>query len=136
MLKQVAALESRIFPDPWSFSILESMCASSTENIYVATDETDEIVAYCCTQSVLDEGEILRIAVAHSMRRKGIGNILLSEVINRMKNNGCKTIFLEVRCENRPAISLYESCGFIKISERKDYYAKGEHAAIFKLQLD
>lgn len=112
------------------------MCTSSTEKIFVATDDSDEILAYCCTQSVLDEGEILRIAVTPSMRRKGIGNILLSEVINIMKNNSCKTIFLEVRCENFPAISLYESCGFIKISERKDYYAKGEHAAIFKLQLN
>ena len=131
----MAELENQIFPDPWSLSILENMCASSSEKIFVATNDSKEIIAYCCTQSVLDESEILRIAVAPSMRRKGIGNILLTEVIKIMQNNGCKTIFLEVRCEN-PAINLYQSCGFVKISERKDYYAKGEHAAIYNLQLE
>ena len=112
------------------------MCASLTEKIFIATEDSLNIVAYCCTQSVLDEGEILRIAVAPSMRRKGVGRVLLSEIINIMKNNGCKMIFLEVRSKNIPARSLYESSGFKKISERKDYYAKGEHATIYNLLLD
>ena len=43
---------------------------------------------------------------------------------------GVNKIFLEVREKNAPAISLYIKNGFVKISERKNYYGD-ENAVVY-----
>ena len=127
------------------------MCNSSTDELYAVIEEiksesnsesnaecnseSEKVVAYCCVQKVLDEGEILRIAVAPEMRRKGIARDFLVKVIEKMKSAGCESVFLEVRQENLPAIGLYKNTGFEELYIRKNYYGKGQDAVIFKLQL-
>jgi len=124
-----------------------NMCNSSTDELYAVIEEietesisesnseSEKVVAYCCVQKVLDEGEILRIAVAPEMRRKGIARDFLVKVIEKMKSAGCESVFLEVRQENLPAIGLYKNTGFEELYIRKNYYGKGQDAVIFKLQL-
>jgi ribosomal protein S18 acetylase RimI-like enzyme len=38
----------------------------------------------------------------------------------------CHTIFLEVRCSNQAAISLYERNGYTETGKIQKYYADGE----------
>lgn len=130
-------MEKTIFPDPWEETVLKSMCASNTDKIYVAvdSDEAEKVVAYCCVQTVLDESEILRIAVAPEMRRKGIAKELLAGILRKMEKAGSTSVFLEVRCENLPAIGLYKSAGFEEVYIRKNYYGKGQDALILKLNI-
>ena len=46
----------------------------------------------------------------------------MTYAIKTEKGNGLETLFLEVRSKNTPAIKLYNSLSFKKISERKNYY--------------
>jgi len=119
------------------------MCNSSTEKLYAVLDENAaesdsagvKAAAYCCVQKVLDEGEILRIAVAPELRRKGIAKSFLAKVIEELKTSGCDSVFLEVRQENLPAIGLYKNMGFEELYVRKNYYGKGQDASILKLKI-
>ena len=57
-----------------------------------------------------------------SARGKGVAKKLLSLALDNLKDSGINKIFLEVRESNFCAISLYNSLGFVKIAERKNYY--------------
>ena len=93
-------------------------------------------VGYVSVSSVIDESEIRKIVVAKDFRQKGIGYTLMCEVLDRLKNNGTSTVFLEVRSNNLPAKKLYEKNGFIKIHERQKYYNDGADADIYRLSLN
>ncbi len=64
------------------------------------------------------------IAVVKIHRNKGVGSMLLKKIIAFAKENAFDIIDLQVRCDNLPAIHLYEKFGFQKI---------GTHPAFFKM---
>ena len=134
-ISQIVELEKLIFDDPWDASAISQMCESETQRVYALIQEDGRVAAYCCCQVVLDEGEILRIAVEPTMRRMGIGRSVLIKTIDAMRQESCNSVFLEVREDNLPAINLYKSFGFEDLYKRKDYYGKGKHARIFKILL-
>lgn len=84
--------------------------------------------------SVFGEAELLSAVTEKSFRRRGFGELLLKKYSEKLKADGIKTIFLEVRESNEAAISLYNKLGFIKISERKKYYGD-ETAVIMRKEL-
>ena len=84
--------------------------------------------------SVLGEAELLSVVTERSFRRKGLGELLLKRYFDKLKADGEKTIFLEVRESNKAAISLYDKLGFVKISKRKKYYGE-ETAVIMRKEL-
>jgi len=67
------------------------------------------------------ECEIHTIAVAPTHRGRGIGRLLLDEML-AVADRLDAPVFLEVRVDNDPAIALYESVGFAKSGVRKGYY--------------
>src|SRR5579862_2425184 len=64
------------------------------------------------------ESEILNLAVDPAERRTGIARRLVTDALARVKG----TWFLEVRASNVAAIRLYESIGFTRSGDRKNYY--------------
>ncbi|MDP5102765.1 MAG: GNAT family N-acetyltransferase [Erythrobacter sp.] len=82
---------------------------------------------FVLTRHVLDEEELLLIAVAPGARQRGIGVALMEQMITASRARGIVQIFLEMRRGN-PAIHLYNKFGFEPIGERKHYYrmANGE----------
>jgi len=78
-------------------------------------------VGFALTRRVLDEAELLLIAVAPDARGRGIGGALLRGVLAEARGRGVARLHLEVRAGN-PAIRLYAACGFAKVGERRGYY--------------
>lgn len=68
-----------------------------------------------------DEADITSVAVDDDYRRQGIALRLMQEFEKSLPDY-ISEIFLEVRETNTPAISLYEKCGFEKLSVRKNFY--------------
>lgn len=82
---------------------------------------------FVLTRHVLDEEELLLIAVAPGARRRGVGAALIEHLFEAARSRGVAKIFLEMRRGN-PAIQLYRKFGFEPIGERRNYYrmANGE----------
>jgi len=82
---------------------------------------------FVLSRHVLDEEELLLIAVAPGCRRRGIGAILIDHLFNAARGRGITRIYLEMRRGN-PALHLYRKLGFEPIGERPNYYrmANGE----------
>ena len=125
----VVRMEKEYFSDSWS----ENSVKIQVENKKVMVIKfADELIGYCIFMTAADEGEILRIAINHKIRKAGLGKKLLLASISEMEKSGANEIFLEVRASNDSAKALYETVGFSEIGIRKGYYDNNEDAILYK----
>lgn len=81
-------------------------------------------------RQVVEEAEILNIAVIQGKRRKGEGGALLKTAMDEFRARHVSRVFLEVRESNEGGIAFYERHGFLKTGRRAGYYRNPEEAAI------
>ena len=125
----VYEMERTCFSDPWSKDSLSEFANVNGRYVFVA-EENGAVIAYGCIQQVLDECEILRIAVKPDYRKKGVGKELLSKMINEAYRSGARIFYLEVRENNTAAIGLYRKLLFTESGRRKNYYTNPVEDAI------
>ena len=126
---QVAVLEKICFSDPWS----ENSVASELSNplsLWLIAEENDVVCGYVGSQTVLDETDMMNIAVHPDCRRKGVAAALITELVSQLKLRGSRIVRLEVRESNTPAIALYKSMGFTQLGLRKNYYRNPKENAL------
>lgn len=126
---QIAALEKMCFSDPWS----ENSVASELNNplsLWLVAVEKQIVCGYVGSQTVLDETDMMNIAVHPDYRRRGVAAALIVELIHQLREQGSRILRLEVRESNAPAIALYESLGFTWLGLRKNYYRNPKESAI------
>lgn len=129
-LESVAGIEQLVQTHPWSKQQFQESFTSYQCTVY---EQANQVVGFCILQPVLDEANLLLMAIHPSQQGKGLGYELLESSIQQLKNNPIQ-IFLEVRESNTAAIRLYEKSGFHQIDLRKNYYpnhdGSREHAVI------
>ena len=91
--------------------------------LILVAEEEQIIVGFIASSLVFDQAEVLNMAVAAKQRRQGIGRQLLIEICRRLTAAGARSVWLEARVSNLPAIQLYKSFGFIACKTRKNYYS-------------
>jgi len=64
-------------------------------------------------------GLISNIGVGPQERGKGYGRQIMLFGLQQLKESGCKQAYLRVHSENKPALRLYESLGFVKAERYK-----------------
>jgi [ribosomal protein S18]-alanine N-acetyltransferase len=121
-IDEVVAIEQVSFPDPWSRRMFEKELAFPAPNAYVMKHETGGIVGYSCFRSAGDTADIMNLAVKPGCYRQKIGAQLLARMLDDIKKMSLRTVYLEVRSDNTPAIALYEKYGFKQQRVRKNYY--------------
>jgi ribosomal protein S18 acetylase RimI-like enzyme len=62
-------------------------------------------------------GWLYSVAVAQSMKRRGVGSKLVRQAVEALGALGCHKINLQVRSTNSVVVSFYESLGF-KVEDR------------------
>jgi [ribosomal protein S18]-alanine N-acetyltransferase len=85
---------------------------------------------------VLDEAEIITLAVAPVARRLGQASALLNEALAFLIDQGCTRVFLEVAQDNDAAQQLYQNAGFGQVGLRKGYYARSNGQSVDALVLE
>lgn len=111
-----------LLPGQWSPAAL----AASPYRQWVLVDgQSDAILGFAEAMQVLDEGELLGIAVWPQWQGRGFGALLLREVLRQMHALGCARCHLEVRRSNAVARRLYDNAGFGEVGVRKGYYPSG-----------
>ena len=125
----IAQLERICFSDPWSENSIASELGNRLSLWLVALDG-DMVAGYIGSQSVLDESDMMNVAVHPDFRRRGIAEALVSALVENLKEMGSHCLTLEVRASNVPAITLYEKMGFYEIGRRKNYYRNPKEDAL------
>ena len=126
---QVAALEKICFSDPWS----ENSVALELKNplsCWLVAEEDGKVTGYVGSQTVMDESDMMNVAVHPDYRRKGIAEKLVMELVEALKKRDSRCLTLEVRASNEPARALYEKLGFVQVGLRKNYYRNPREDAL------
>ncbi|MBF0518409.1 MAG: ribosomal protein S18-alanine N-acetyltransferase [Nitrospirae bacterium] len=132
----VGAIEKLSFPSPWTERSFKHELENDYSINYVVL-HVDVIIGYLCAQEILDEAQILKLAVLTEYRRCGIGTALLNALFTALKQHKFTgKIFLEARLSNSSAIEFYKKHNFRCLHIRKDYYFKPvEDALVMMLDM-
>lgn len=125
------AMES--FSLPWSINTFIDEIKNPHSILKVAELEGN-LTGYAVLRVILDEAELLSIAVKPKFRKLGIATALLKQTLEELKNV-VKACYLEVRQSNQPAINLYKNLGFRFCGVRKNYYILPQEDA-YMMRLD
>jgi ribosomal-protein-alanine acetyltransferase len=138
-LDAIMAIETPTFgTDAWSPDTMSSELASehtvylvATESEAAASEAAQVVVGYVGLLAPLHNGDadIQTIAVAPSVRRRGLGRMLMVAVLRHAVDRGDPNVFLEVRADNPNAQALYVSLGFEQIAVRPHYYQPDDVSA-------
>jgi ribosomal-protein-alanine N-acetyltransferase len=129
-LEDIFLVEKACFAHPWSMQALKDSMNTDNTVFFVCTDEDSGIIGYMSLMRIMDEAELLNIAVLPKYRGRGIGTMLLDRLFRFCTAHNIGRIMLEVRKSNNCAISLYNKYGFLKDSVRKDYYDNPKEDAV------
>lgn len=131
----VAALEKKYFSQPWSEAgIGHYMDSGST--IFVVAKYAGAVVGYGAVMRVLDESDLVSLAVDEPYREMGIAREILDILYGLAAGKNVAKIHLEVRKSNIAARNLYESEGFVQVGIRKGFYDRPkEDACLYTKEL-
>lgn len=133
MINSIIEIDKLSFEkDSWSFDIFFK--EYENKSLFRVLTIDDNIVGYYISKLIIDEMELITIAINPKNRKEGFGSLLIDDLILYGKINNFEKIFLEVRESNVPAKNLYLKKGFKKMYIRKKYYADGENADIMMLE--
>ncbi len=132
-IAKVSQMEKAYFGQPWSEASIAHYMEMGN-NVFVVAKANQEVIGYAAVMCVLDEGNLVSIAVEESFREMGIATELLDIAYDMAQERGVASINLEVRESNEAAICLYERDGFEKIGRRKNFYSNPKEDAILYLK--
>lgn len=118
----------------WSIDILKDDFKIKNSE-YIVAKENDEVIGFAGIKIVLDNADIMNIAVRTDKRNLGIGSLLLQKLMELASTSSCSTMTLEVNENNIFAIRLYEKYNFKRIALRKKYYNNTDNAVIMQKNL-
>lgn len=117
------------FDSFWNPSILKQELLCDNSHFIVAKNE-DEIIGFAGFKVLLEDADLMNIVVKKSYRNKGVGSLLLKNLMDLFFSFSLVSLYLEVNENNLPAIHLYQKFGFKKIDVRKNYYPNHQNAII------
>ncbi|MDD3413270.1 MAG: ribosomal protein S18-alanine N-acetyltransferase [Lachnospiraceae bacterium] len=126
---EVSRIEQDTFSMPWSRDAFMEMIQCEYA-YYVVAKDGNEVLGCCGIRNMCGDGEITNVVVKREARKKGIGEIMLLELMERSKKIGVRAYTLEVRESNLPAIQLYKKFGFETEGIRKNFYDKPQEDAL------
>ncbi|GAB6086348.1 ribosomal protein S18-alanine N-acetyltransferase [Alkaliphilus crotonatoxidans] len=135
-IKQVADIENRSFPVPWSRGAFEKEIKKNRLAKYIVLERENQLLAFGGMWLIIDEAHVTNIAVDPNYRGLGLGRQLVQGMIQGARELGMLRMTLEVRRSNLVAQNLYQSLGFACCGVRPGYYEdNGEDALIMWKEL-
>lgn len=124
----IAEVERAAAYHPWRLAQVRATLALPTTRAW-GLEVAGQLVGHLITTEVIDEAEVLTIAVAPLHRRQGHAVSLLTHAEGEWRARGITTAWLEVRVSNEAARALYVKQGWVDVGVRPRYYADGTDAA-------
>ena len=134
-ISSIVEIENKTNQMPWSKA--QFLSSMEVGHYSVVMHKDSDILGFAIHSPIIPESHLLNIAIDPAYQGKGLGDKLLQQIILQNRTIGVKTISLEVRVSNLPAINLYEKRGFHKDAIRPDYYSGSpkEDALLMSLKI-
>jgi [ribosomal protein S18]-alanine N-acetyltransferase len=128
-LPAVRAVETATFDDPWSEAGWRQELERDDRR-WRTLHLGAEVVGFAGLWLAPDAAHVLRLAVVPPRWGRGLGGVLLDDLLVQAEQVGQPALTLEVRAANEAAIRLYRRRGFVSHGIRPGYYADGEDAVV------
>lgn len=119
----LAALHASSFGAPWSEAALRALLNEPGALALRAGAD-----GFVLVRRVLDEAEMLTLAVRPAARRRGLASALVQAAVVALAQADAAVLHLEVAADNAAALALYARAGFTPEGRRRGYYARGAGA--------
>lgn len=128
----VAELEKLCFSMPWSQNAIEYELTNPL-SVWIVAVDGQQVAGYIGSQAVMDEADVMNVAVLPEYRRQGVACGLVDALITALSAKQVHSLTLEVRASNEPAKAMYDKLGFVQVGRRPNYYrAPKEDALILR----
>lgn len=123
----VLPYEEQLFgSEQWSAESYRDELADRRHRTYlVARDDAGALVGWGGVLVVGATAQILTLGTVPAAQGRGVGQALLSVLLQRARAAGAEETLLEVRVDNAAAIRLYQRNGFTDLRIRRGYYELG-----------
>jgi [ribosomal protein S18]-alanine N-acetyltransferase len=130
-LDTVLVIDALTFPTPTKASLFRHELTNNALAHYQAlVGENGRLLGFAGYWLIADEAHISTIAVHPDYQRRGLGELLLLNMLYRQCEQQASLSTLEVRRSNRTAQTLYHKYGYEQVGERRRYYKNGEDALL------
>jgi [ribosomal protein S18]-alanine N-acetyltransferase len=114
---------------PWTAAPLAEIFKQHMKYFFISA-ENQKVTGFIAGRRVLEEAEVLNLAVHPSARERGAGGALLRVLLEEFRREKVVNAFLEVRESNLFAIAFYRKFGFEQVGKRPGYYRGPDEAAL------
>ena len=134
-LDAVVSLEQQAYAHAWTRSHFHDALKSGYEAQMLLAGDT--LLGYFVAMKGVDEVHLLNITVAPAFQRQGWAHVMLDALAIWARGQGADWLWLEVRVGNLRATKVYESQGFKRMGQRKNYYpsAHGQREDAFVMSM-
>lgn len=133
-LPEVMDIEHECFgPNAWPVESFWGELAR-TDRSYCVSEQA-AIDGYAGLWLMPPDADVQTIAVAPGAQGRGVGQELLTWLIDDARGHQCRRLTLEVRDDNTAAIRLYAKNGFSEVRRRERYYPDFSDAVVMARSL-
>lgn len=129
-LEKIYECETASFDSPWTYAMLYDDILENPRTVYLVVELDGQVVGYGGMWIVLDEAHITNVCVKPEHRGNGYAKLLMKALLDESEAHGARSMTLEVRVSNKPALKLYKRCGFTIQGLRRKYYQNSEDAYV------
>jgi [ribosomal protein S18]-alanine N-acetyltransferase len=133
---RMAAIHAASFARAWSTLEFERLMAERGvvgDGLFLGP--ATKPMGFVLSRIVLDEAEILTVAIAPEARGNGLSIPLLERHLDELSRRGARKVHLEVEEGNHPAIALYRRFRFTETGRREGYYQKADGTRVAALTM-
>jgi ribosomal-protein-alanine N-acetyltransferase len=127
--QRLAQIHASAFPRPWDAFEFERLLAEKAvlaDGVFLRGSTGPD--GFVLSRTVLDEAEILTVAMGPEARGGRHSRPLLLHHFGELIRVGVRTVHLEVEENNTPALALYRRLGFAQVGRREGYYGGADGA--------
>jgi ribosomal protein S18 acetylase RimI-like enzyme len=111
-LKIIEEIDHDAFNTIWKNSLESLELAFQQSSLASIAENGNEIVGYQYSTSSAMGGHLARLAVKKSMQGKGVGYLLLHQVLSQFSKQGVRHVTVNTQEKNIASLSLYSKAGF------------------------
>jgi len=133
---RLAAIHATAFARPWSTLEFERLLGERgviADGLFLSRQTKP--AGFALSRVVLDEAEILTVAMGLEARGRGHARPLLIRRLDGLSRAGTRQVHLEVEEGNAPALALYGRLGFKETGRRTGYYLKSDGTRVTALTM-
>lgn len=120
-MPEVLDIESTSFEFPWTQDDFIA-CLQQRNCIGMVAELEGEVVGYIVYEMGRADFHVMNLAVRPDVRRRGVGQQLITKIISKLRTGQRTEVGLEVRETNLAAQLFFRRLGFQAIRVLKDFY--------------